>query len=329
MQSKCCLITGGAGFIGSHIVDAMLEAGWAVRILDPNCIGNPNLAHVASQVELIDSDFGNQTVAEVALKGVDALLHYASTTTPISANSNEIYDVESNLLNTLSLFHSAIKCGVSRLIFSSSGGTVYGPASEIPISEGHPCQPISSHAIVKRAIESYIQLLSREHGLKYTILRYANPYGPRQKPDGAQGVIAVFAGKIMARQPIDVWGDGSVIRDYIFIDDLVRATMMALNSDQAVNEIFNIGSGVGLSIREIISLVEAITGIEAIENVHPARIFDIPVNVLNIERATKKMSWVPMISMQEGLHRTLRWLDKYIQNNDFPLNKRNEGYVPS
>lgn len=315
MINKRCLVTGGAGFIGSHIVEALLEEGWFVRILDLYCIENPNLAHVANHVELIENDFGNQDVAKTALQNVDTLFHYASTTTPVSADGREVFDVKSNLLNTLHLFHSAIKSGVSHLIFPSSGGTVYGAASQTPISEMHACQPISSHAIVKRAIESYIQLLSREHGVSYTILRYANPYGARQNPNGAQGVVAVFAGKIMTQQPIDVWGDGSVIRDYIYIDDLVRATIAALHSEQAMNQIFNIGSGVGLTIRELISMIEEITSIKAIVRHHPARVFDIPINILNIKKAKNKLNWSPTVPLPEGLKRTVHWLDSYLHHN--------------
>lgn len=306
-------MTGGAGFIGSHVVEALLLEGWKVKVLDCNCIASLNLRHVANKIELIEGSFGDRSVLHKALPGVDTLLHLASTTTPAMAYGRSAFDVETNLIGTLHLLEEALAHGISRVIFPSSGGTVYGQVVKTPITEKHPTRPLSSHGIIKLAIENYIQMLSHEKGLKYTILRIANPYGPRQRPDAVQGAIAVFAGKILTRQPIELWGDGRVVRDFIYIDDLIQAIMSTVSSNNSINKIINIGSGIGVSIKDLVSLIEESIGISAIISYKPTRKFDVPVNILSIKKAKSNLTWLPKISLKEGLERTIPWIEQYIQ----------------
>src|SRR5262249_34878715 len=153
---------------------------------------------------------------------------------------------------------------------------------EVPIAETHPCAPLSSYGIVKRAIESYIESMSREGAFRFTILRYGNPYGPRQCPEGSQGAVAVFSRKILLGEPIALWGDGTVVRDFIYIADLVEATIRALHSEDALNCTLNIGTGTGVSIRELIARIETVAGRKAVVQVCSKRPVDVPVNVLSI-----------------------------------------------
>lgn len=305
-------MTGGAGLIGSHLVEALLNDDWSVKVLDLQCVGSPNLEKVTGHVELIEGDFGDRNIMRMALDGVDTVFHYASTTSPATAYSHSVLDVTTNLVGTLHLLEEMIARGVRNLVFPSSGGTVYGPAIETPIPESHPTNPICSHGIVKLAIEKYIQLFHRDYGLNYIILRYSNPYGPRQRPNGSQGAVAVFVGKVLMRQPIEIWGDGSVVRDFIYIDDLVRATLAAVHSEQAVNDVINIGSAAGVSIKELVLLIEEATGLNAILHYRPARKFDVPVSILAIHRACALLEWRPSTSLREGLEKTIPWIENYL-----------------
>ena len=308
MDQRSCLVTGGAGFIGSHLVQALLDDGWSVKVLGRQQSNYSSLDKVSRRVELIEGDFGDKNVARIALDGVDTLFHFASTTLPATAYGHSIEDVTENLVGTLNLLDEALTRGCTRLIFPSSGGTVYGPTTQTPIPESHSTHPICSHGIVKLATENYIQLMSLERGLKYTILRYANPYGPRQRSNSVQGAVAVFTHRILMQQPVEIWGDGSVVRDYIYIDDVVRGTVLASSSEQAVNQIFNIGSGVGASIRELISLIEEMVNVSAIVNFSPARQFDVPINILAIDKAQSRLGWSPSLSLRDGLQKTLKHL---------------------
>ena len=312
MTQRRCLVTGGAGFIGSYLVEALLDDGWSVKVLDRQCVGSPNLEKVTGRIELVEGDFGDRGRVGVALNGVDTLFHYASTTSPATAHSHSVFDVTTNLVGTLKLLEEAVSCGVTRLVFPSSGGTVYGPVTEWPIPESHPTNPICSHGIVKLAIEKYIQLFHREHGLNYTILRYSNPYGPRQCPDGSQGAVGVFIGRVLSQQPIEIWGDGSVVRDFICIDDLVHATLAAAHSERATNSVINIGSGIGTSIKELICLIEEATGLSAVVDFRPTRGFDVPVNVLALNQARALLGWSPITSLREGLKKTVPWVKDYL-----------------
>ena len=321
MAEGNCLVTGGGGFLGSHLVEALLMEGWRVKVLECNAASGSNMTRVAKQVQVIEGSFGDRELAHKALQGVDVLFHFASTTTPSTAYGHSVFDVATNLVDTLHLFEEAMACGVTRIFFPSSGGTIYGVAREIPTPETHCAQPICSHGIVKLAIEHYIRLLNRERGIQYTILRYANPYGPRQRPDGPQGVVAVFIGKILMQQPIDLWGDGTVVRDLIYIDDLVQATLLSLHSKRAINEVFNIGSGEGVSVGSLIGLIEEIAGVDAVIKVNPAREFDVPKSVLAIRKAQIELGWTPAVPLREGLKSTATWIEGYLRSSPSKIGK--------
>ena len=305
-----CLVTGGTGFIGAHLVRRLVNHGWEVRVLARRGSVIGTRQEPIGQTQFISGDFCDEATLQTALEGVHTVFHYASTTKPASAPGISAVDVESNLLGTMRLLGMCPRAGVSRFVFASSGGTVYGVTDRRPTRETSPCNPICSHGIVKRGVESYIQILGRESGVRYTILRYSNPYGPQQRSDGKQGAVAAFATKILRDEEVHIWGDGTTIRDYIFIDDLIDATMAAVGSEAATNEIINVGSGVGLSVNGLIGVLEQVLGRKAVVRYLPSRGFDVPASVLAIEKARALLGWRPFTPLLIGLERTVEWLLK-------------------
>lgn len=305
---KRCLVLGGRGFIGSHLVDALLDAGYFVRCFDrPHVVplGDTHLTN--PNFELYEGDFASEIVIAEALMDCDICYHLVSTTLPKTSNADPVFDVESNLLGTIRLLNYAVNAGVKKIIYVSSGGTVYGVPAQIPIPETHPTEPTCSYGITKLAIEKYLALFRQLHGLDYTVLRIANPYGERQRIHSSQGAVAVFLGKVLRNEPIEIWGDGSVVRDYIYISDVVDALLAVI--DPIENEyVFNIGSDRGLSLNEVLMQIESVTGKAAIRRYMPSRIFDVPKNVLSIERANNFIGWSPKVDFEQGTSRFADWL---------------------
>ena len=297
------LVIGGCGFIGSHIVDSLLSAGHRVRVLDlrPEAYRPP-----LPGVEYVQGSFCDAEVLRGALKGVEAVVHTASTTVPATANLNPIADIDSNLIGTVRLLQLMRERGIRRMVFLSSGGTVYGIPQTDPVPEDHPQAPISSYGIVKLAIERYLHMERHLHGLDYVALRASNPYGPRQGHGGLQGIIGTYLWKIARDEPIEVWGDGSVVRDFVHVRDLADLTALAL--ERPINGCFNAGSGTGASVREIVELTGRVTG-RALTPVHkPGRGFDVPRVVLDIDRIRAATGWTPSIGLEEGMRDAWSWI---------------------
>jgi UDP-glucose 4-epimerase len=226
---------------------------------------------------------------------------------PQSSNGDPVFDIESNVVGTVRLLSHAVKSGVKKVVFVSSGGTVYGPPKHIPILETHPTDPVSSYGITKLAIEKYLHLFHTLHGLEYSILRLANPFGERQRVMASQGAVAVFLGKVLNGDPVEIWGDGSVVRDYIYISDVVDA-LIAAASCETEARIFNIGSGRGHSLNELLDGIEQVTGRKADRRYLPGRLFDVPTSVLSIDRARQHLNWSPKVDFEDGLRRFSNWL---------------------
>jgi UDP-glucose 4-epimerase len=310
-QANRCLVTGGTGFIGSHLVRKLVSAGCEVRVLARRSVHPNSPNDTAVQPRTITGDFCDPAVVREALEGVDTVFHYATTTKPASAPGISLFDAETNLIGTMRLFELCSKANVARIIFASSGGTVYGVTGSGPIRETCPCNPICSHGIIKLALEHYVSILARESNISYTVLRYANPYGPLQRPDGKQGAVAAFASKIIRNEEITIWGDGRTVRDYIFIDDLIDATVASVWSDGALNQTINIGGGAGLSLNSLILRIEQVVGRKAVVRHLPPRGFDVPSNVLAIDKAQALLGWRPSTPLLVGLKRTTQWLSDY------------------
>ena len=305
------LVLGGSGFIGSHLVDALSEAGSEVRSFDR--IKSP-WHSTRRNVESVVGNFLDADQVADAVAGCDYVYHLVSTTLPKTSNDNPIADVEQNLISTLAMLKAACDAGVKKVVFLSSGGTVYGIPQTLPILETHPTLPMSSYGIVKLTIEHYLHLYHVLHGLDYQVLRLSNPFGERQPINGSQGAIAVFMSKALRGETVEIWGDGSVVRDYVYIADVIDAMLMTLNY-QGQHRSINIGSGTGQSINQIIDAISHTIG-RPIERRYSAhRSFDVPASVLSIERAHRELGWQPSTSFADGLARTSQWIRTAIAND--------------
>jgi UDP-glucose 4-epimerase len=300
-----CLVLGGNGFIGSHLVDLLLREGQGVRVFDR---ADDSFRSRPPQVEYICGDLGNQGLIRAALTDVDVVFHLISTTIPGTSNADPAFDVQSNVVDTIRLLEECVAARLKRFVFISSGGTIYGIPRTVPIPESHPLDPVCSYGVTKLAIEKYLALFGYLYGLEYVILRPSNAYGERQNPFGKQGVVGVFLGKIVRHEPIVVWGDGSVTRDFIYAGDLAVALYQAAIYDGLEERVFNVGSGIGVSVNEVLEGLSAVTGHNLDVRYTEARRFDVPVNVLDISLAEECLGWAPATDLADGLSRTWKWV---------------------
>lgn len=298
------LVLGGGGFIGTHLAGRLLDEGHEVRVYDRS----PNrFAGTPDGAEYVEGDLGNHGLIRDALEGVDVVFHLVSTTLPKTSNDDPGYDVRSNLVDTIQFLESCVEAGVRKVVFTSSGGTVYGPPRSVPIPEDHPTEPISSYGIVKLAIEKYLALFHHLHGLDYAALRVSNPYGPYQNPAGQQGAISVFLNRIRTGQPINIWGDGSVVRDYIYISDLVDALEIAARTETR-SKLFNVGHGEGASLNELLEIMDGVVDATPEAEYLPARSLDVPASVLDVSRAGFELGWSPRVDLNQGIALTWDWI---------------------
>lgn len=301
------VIFGGGGFIGSAIVDRLLRDGHDLRVFERPRVEPYRKFSETERVEWIFGDMLSINDIILALTDIDLVIHLVSTTLPKSSNEDPIYDVQSNLVGTLQILNVMVRFSVKKIIFISSGGTVYGMPKYLPIDEGHPCNPQVSYGITKLAIENYLLLYEKMHGIKTIILRVANPYGKRQRIETAQGAVSVFLHQAIRGQPISIWGDGSVTRDYIYIDDVAEAFAHAVDYEGGKN-IFNVSQGIGTSLNELISFIEEAIGYPIEKQYLPARNFDVLKNVLSNKLAQQEMGWSPKITLREGVKLTAEWM---------------------
>lgn len=302
-----CVLFGGGGFIGSAIADRLLLDGHELRIFERTMI--PPYRHFATheQVDWVTGDLLNIHDVREALRDMDVVIHLVSTTLPKSSNDNPIYDVQSNLIASLQILDLMVEQQISKIVFISSGGTVYGTPEYLPIDEKHPTEPIVSYGITKLAIEKYLKMYRVLHGIQPVILRVANPYGERQRIETAQGAVGVFLYKAMHRQLIEIWGDGSITRDYIYVGDVASAFAKAVTY-KGQHTVFNIGSGQGISLNLLLALIEDVLGHQVARQYLAGRLFDIPTSILCNQLAQSELGWTPMISMQDGLNKTVQWV---------------------
>jgi len=307
MGNMKCLVLGGGGFIGSHICDQLVAAGHEVRIFEKVGLSKNNIHHLGNRVEWMEGDFLNPDCLRNAVNGTEIIFHLISSTLPKDSNDNPVYDITSNIIPTLHMLEAARVAGVRKVILSSSGGTVYGIPRKIPITEEHPTEPICSYGIHKLMIEKYLFLYNKLYGLDYAIMRISNPYGERQRQTGGQGVIPIFLHKILHDEPIEIWGDGSVVRDYLHISDVARAAVMLMDA-QLSHKILNIGSGTGRSLNALLEEIAKVAGLIPNVRYTPCRAFDVPANVLDITLAKDTLGWTPQVNLADGLRRTMEYL---------------------
>ena len=286
-----CLVTGGAGFLGAHVVGKLLADGVKVRILDRLATGDVD--HIAGEVSDIDT-------LDRALDGVSDVIHLACTSVPKTSEVDPVDDVVTNVVGTVALLERCAVHGVKRFVMASSGGTVYGIARAFPIPESHPTVPISVHGAMKLALETYAGVFQRTRGLQVVILRIGNAYGPGQNPTRPQGVVGVFLDRLLRNAPIRLEGNGEAVRDFVHGADIATAFALARRV-QVSNTVFNIGTGRGVPVRDVLARLEKATGRTARIESAPPNPFDVPISVLDATLAREQLGWRPVRSLEEEL----------------------------
>ncbi len=299
------MVLGGSGFIGSHVVRRIVDSQFEVISYDKY----DRSSHLPeSYVHEVRGDFLDRRELEAAIRQhePEVAVHLVWSTVPKTSNDDPQFDVRTNLEASLFLLDLCVKYKVRKLVFMSSGGAVYGLPRYLPIDERHPTDPISSYGITKLALEKYAALYHRLHGIEYVCLRAANPYGPGQSPTSGQGAIAAFAFRLLRGEPIELWGDGEVVRDFFSVLDLADLVVGAVR--QGAVGVFNAGSGRGTTLNEIIAALASASGTAPIVKRFPPRQFDAPAVVLDAGAARRTFGWQPRIGMAEGLQGVLDWM---------------------
>jgi len=305
-----CLVLGGAGFLGSNLCKELIMEGHDVVVFASNKRQYDNLKDIIDKITIITGNFEEFDKFDILTKDIDVVFHLISTTIPETSNKNMGQDIISNVLATINLLESCRKNNVKKVIFYSSGGTVYGiPQNVTSISEEHPNNPTCSYGIHKLTIEKYLNLFNHLYSLDFIVMRIANPYGERQSPNSGLGAIATFLARALSKETIEIWGDGSVTRDFIYVSDVSKAAikLMSYEGDQKV---FNVGSGRGYSLNEIVTIIESVTDEKTKIDYKEARKVDVPVNVLDISRITNEIDWYPEVSLESGIRNMVEYYRK-------------------
>jgi UDP-glucose 4-epimerase len=309
---KKALVVGGNGFIGSHLVDTLDVNQWNVTVIDkfPRKFNT-----IPEDVRFIQADIDN-SIAEIEkiIHEImpDIVFYLAWKTLPETSIVNPARDIGINLIPSLNLISVCAKASI-KLIFTSSGGAVYGANNQPYISETHETAPISPYGIEKLMVEKYLYMYRYLYGLDYVAIRPSTPFGPGQDFLGKQGAVAVFLYRVAKGLPVTLWGDGSTVRDYFYISDLSDAMIKCADySAQDDKRIFNVGGGTGVSLIQLLGWIEEIVGKKAVIDQYPPRKFDPKTIVLDTTLIHKELGWEPKVSLPEGLNKTWEWMSKVI-----------------
>jgi len=299
------LVLGGSGFLGSHIVDKFLAEKHDVTVYD---LYPERFRRSPAGIKFVTGDFGNVgALSELIAAGFDAVIHCVSTTTPKSSNESPEFDIQSNVIGTLNVLDICVRHSIGKFVFLSSGGTIYGNiGSAASVDETHPVRPMCSYGVSKLTIEHYLDVYKHLRGLDYVALRLSNPYGERQSPLRALGALTVFLHRTLKNQGIEVWGDGGVTRDFIYVGDVAEAVYLA--TVKPVSGVFNVGTGTGVSLREILGEISKIVRKEPSVTWLASRSFDVPRIVLDTGKLAKATNWSFHVPLDEGISITAEWL---------------------
>ena len=302
------LVTGGAGFIGSHVADAFIDQGHEVVIVDNLSMGR--MENVNPRAKFVKMNIQDAEIVELFEKEkFDVVNHHAAQMDVRLSVADPIFDANNNILGTINLLQAAVKNGVKKFMFISSGGAIYGEHDYFPADEEHPTRPLSPYGITKLTGEKYIHFYHHVYDLNFVILRYANIYGPRQSPTGEAGVVAIFSSRMLNGEQTTVNGDGLQTRDYVFVGDVVNANLKALDYDS--NDYFNIATGIETDVNELFHQLNHLTNANAKDIHGPAQPGEQLRSVLNIQKAKKLLNWTPQVSVNEGLAQTVEFFKKY------------------
>jgi len=306
------LVTGGAGFVGSHVVDAYLDAGYRVVVLDDLSSGNRSL--LPGDVELYERDLNDPSLTELLKdEKVSWISHHAAQIDVRHSVADPADDARINVHGLLNLLEAALEAGVRGVVFVSSGGVVYGEPDELPVEETYPKGPLSPYGVSKLAAEYYLYYYHRVHGLPYAALRYGNVYGPRQDPHGEAGVVAIFSGLLLEGKPPTIFGDGEQLRDYVYVGDVARANLQAQRrleagppAPSALDEpAYNVGTGQGTSVNELFQQLASITGFDGDPDYGAERTGELRRIYLDVGKARRELAWESQTSLEDGLRQTV------------------------
>ena len=305
------LLLGAAGFIGTNLtIELAKKTEDEITLVDRSkAFFKPIVSMDLKNVHILEADLTVDMDFDSILKDQEVVYHLVSTTVPTTSNQNISQELVSNVIFSANLFEACIRCGVKKVVFVSSGGTVYGKEVDCPLKEKTATNPISSYGVQKITIEKLLYLYRYMYGLDYRIIRLANPYGPYQRPNGVLGAVTTFTYKALKGDEITVYGDGSVVRDFIYIDDAIRAIMKIVNGENK-HRTFNLGCGYGTSIKQVLETIEKALGIKLNVSYLEGRKVDVPVNYLDISRYEKYYGALNPISLEDGIRKTADFMKK-------------------
>ena len=306
-------MTGGAGFIGSHVADAYLASGDHVWVLDNLSSGRPS--NIPEDAEFIELDIRDDDISNLFREvQFDIVNHHAAQIDVRTSVADPTIDASINLEGLLNLTEAAIEVGTRRFVFVSSGGVIYGEPSAIPTSETAPKMPLSPYGVTKFTGELYLNYYRQVHGLEYVALRYSNVYGPRQDPHGEAGVVSIFSRKLLAGEPLTIFGDGEQTRDYVYVGDVVSANLLASEIDldvggQLDDHAFNVGTGIATSVNKLADVLESIAGADLSREHKSGRPGELRHSALNVDRL-KSLGWAPGSTLERGLQETYTFIGR-------------------
>lgn len=296
------MVTGGAGFIGSHVAELLLSKGHAVVIVDDLSTGHRH--NVPAGADFVEMDIRDRELLNVMSDyRPDVVSHHAAQMSVRVSLVEPRLDADVNVAGTINLLECARQTGVSKVVYASTGGALYGEPVYLPCDEDHGVHPLSHYGISKHTVEHYLELYGGLYGLDFTVLRYPNVYGPRQDPDSEAGVVAIFSGKMLRGEPVTIFGDGTQERDFVHVSDVARANLAAMTS--GARSMVNLGSGRGTSVLEIFDTLAGITGYQRAPEFKPARPGEVYRIYLTGERARSVLGWMPECSLEQGLRDTV------------------------
>ena len=296
------MVTGGAGFIGSHVTDRMIEAGHQVVVVDNLSTGrrsNLNNHAVFYEVDIRSSEMERVFAQEKP----EVICHHAAQMDVRRSMEDPLFDADVNIIGSIKLAQLAIKHGTRKFIHISSGGAAYGEPEYLPCDEDHPIKPLCHYGASKYTFELYLHVFSANYDLDYSVIRYPNVYGPRQDPHGEAGVVAIFTGRMLRGEQVMINGTGEQVRDYVYVTDCARSNLMLL--EQGSGHVYNLGSGIGTTVNEIFQELKNITAYKKPALYGPAKAGETFKIYLNASRAERELGWLPSIPLKEGLKRTV------------------------
>lgn len=300
------LVTGGAGFVGSHLIEELLSENHSIVCLDDFSTGKEkNLETIKEKIEVVEGDIRDPTVVREVVKNVDFVFHLAAQISVGQSVREPRLDASVNIDGTINLLEAIRNSSVKRFIYMSTGGAIYGEPEVIPASESTLEKPISPYGLSKLVGEKYLQWFHKNYGLSYSIIRPANIFGPRQDPLGEAGVISIFLGRIKNNQSLEIFGDGTDTRDYVYVKDIVEVCVKAMNSSH--NDIFNAGSGTQTNLLELIRIIEQVTKHEVPKKFCDPRSGDVHHISLDSKNAYNKLGWKTRTDITTGISDTWEW----------------------